>query len=110
HFLAVIEAGQRIGLAVVLVQDVEFEGVGPPLHVGLRNLRGASMHYRTFAASTALLFCHGRLLRSVNCHTWLTDDRQGLSGPASDIGQVPVTPPLPPAQRRFHPASFSPVA
>ena len=61
--LAVIKImPQRIGLAVVLVQDVEVQGIRPPFH-GLHAGRcSASVHDRTFSRRTCVFVFHVSLL------------------------------------------------
>jgi hypothetical protein len=61
-FLAVVEAGQRIGLAVVLVQDVEVEGFGPPVHLRHACRGDAAMHDGALASRTCLIVFHRCLL------------------------------------------------
>ena len=43
-FLTVVEALEWVGLGVVLVEDVQVQGGGPPLHVGRRAGGVATMH------------------------------------------------------------------
>ena len=49
-FVAVVEVfTQRVGLDVVLVQDVKVQRLGPPFHVGRAGRRRPAMHYRALA-------------------------------------------------------------
>ena len=53
----IVEAfSHRIGFAIVLMQNVEVQGLGPPLHVRHAALRGAAVHHWTF------VFRHGHPL------------------------------------------------
>ena len=63
EFFAIVEARtQRGGLAVVLVQDVQVQGFGPPFH-GLHAGRcSASVHDRTFSRRTCVFVFHVSLL------------------------------------------------
>ena len=50
EFLAIVEArAQRVGLRVVLVQDVQVQGLGPPVHVGHIGRGHTAVHDGTFA-------------------------------------------------------------
>ena len=61
HFLAVVEALERVGLGVLLVQDVQVEGGGPPLHVRDRAGGVSTVHDRALA-QIRVACVHGVLL------------------------------------------------
>ena len=48
----------RVGLAVVLMQDVKVQRLGPPIHVGHLRRRGTAMHHRALARSTRAFAFH----------------------------------------------------
>jgi hypothetical protein len=55
----IVEAlSHRVGLGIVLVQDVEVQRLGPPLHVRHAGRRGAAVHHRAFAGSVHILGIH----------------------------------------------------
>jgi hypothetical protein len=61
EFLAIVEVlTQRVGLAVVLVQDVEVQGLGPPVQLGHVRRGRSAVHDGTFA-----LIAHDVLLCAV---------------------------------------------
>ena len=62
-FFTVVKAGaQRVGLGVVLVQDVQVEGVGPPVLAGRAGRRGPTVHDRALAPSSCAFVVHCFLL------------------------------------------------
>ena len=65
EFFAIVEVGaQRVGLGVVLVQDVEVQRLGPPVHVRTLSRRHAAVHDGAFA-----FVAHDVLLGVV--HRWI---------------------------------------
>ena len=61
--LTIVEPAKRIGLGVVLVQDVEVQRIWPPLHHVLPRGGIAAVHDRAFAAVVDIVSVHG-ILRS----------------------------------------------
>ena len=60
--LAIVEVtAHRIGLGVVLMQDVEVERVRPPIHVRLVDEGHAPMHHRAFAGGRHAVCVHDAL-------------------------------------------------
>ncbi|MNY20377.1 hypothetical protein D3C86_1538520 [compost metagenome] len=52
---------QRVGLAVVLVEDVEVEGIRPPIHARVAGGRIGAVHHRALAGSLHIVLTHIRL-------------------------------------------------
>ena len=62
-FLAVVEvSAQRVGLGVVLVQDVQVQRFGPPVMAGCAGRRGPTVHDRALAPSSCAFVVHCFLL------------------------------------------------
>ncbi len=71
QLFAVVETGaHRVGLAVVLMKDVEVEGLGPPVHPGHAGRGQAAVHDRALAGRTRLV---------VICSHVFSPDGQGLT-------------------------------
>ena len=75
--IAVIEgAPQRVGLGVMLVQDVEIQRVGPPGHHRVSQLGGAAVQHRALAGVREIVSVHVSL-RSCGRARALRDPRRG---------------------------------
>ena len=60
NFLAVVEArAHRVGLGIMLVQDVEVQRLRPPFHIGHAGLCRTAMHHRTFTFAHCLSLLQG---------------------------------------------------
>ena len=62
-FFSVIEVrAQGVGLAVVLVKDVQVQRFGPPIHAGRAGGRVAAVHHRALPGGVRVVLVHRKLL------------------------------------------------